>query len=155
METTMSGVVTNKRMWLVSAYISTRSAPGDNGTVDLSQKVLSKQEFGKRLYALMLEKGMNQSDLARAAKMGRDSISTYVRGRSVPTPQNLERLCEALSVAADELYPNYAANAAAIEEPVLQIKQVNDNSDMMWLNINMKVDASKAIEVMQILKRKD
>lgn len=151
----MSGVVTNKRMWLVSAYISTRSAPGDNGTVDLSQKVLSKQEFGKRLYALMLEKGMNQSDLARAAKMGRDSISTYVRGRSVPTPQNLERLCEALSVAADELYPNYAANAAAIEEPVLQIKQVNDNSDMMWLNINMKVDASKAIEVMQILKRKD
>ena len=151
----MSGVVTNKRMWLVSAYISTRSAPGDNGTVDLSQKVLSKQEFGKRLYALMLEKGMNQSDLARAAKMGRDSISTYVRGRSVPTPQNLERLCEALSVAADELYPNYAANAAAIEEPVLQIKQVNDNSDMMWLNINMKVDANKAIEVMQILKRKD
>ena len=139
----------------MSAYISTRSAPGDTGTVDLSQKVLSKQEFGKRLYALMLEKGMNQSDLARAAKMGRDSISTYVRGRSVPTPQNLERLCEALSVAAEELYPNYAANAAAIEEPVLQIKQVNDNSDMMWLNINMKVDASKAIEVMQILKRKD
>ncbi len=151
----MSGVVTNKRMSLVSAYISTRSAPGDTGTVDLSQKVLSKQEFGKRLYALMLEKGMNQSDLARAAKMGRDSISTYVRGRSVPTPQNLERLCEALSVASEELYPNYAANAAAIEEPVLQIKQVNDNSDMMWLNINMKVDANKAIEVMQILKSKD
>lgn len=139
----------------MSRYITSRSAPGPDSTVDLSQKVLTKQEFGKRLFALMLEKGMNQSDLARAAKLGRDSISTYVRGRSAPSPQNLDKLCAALSVAPDELYPNYAANAAAIEEPVLQLKQVNDGTDKMWLHINMKVDAQKAIEVMQILKSKD
>lgn len=139
----------------MSSYITSRSAPGPDNTVDLSQKVLTKQEFGKRLFALMMEKGMNQSDLARAAKLGRDSISTYVRGRSAPSPQNLDKLCAALSVSPDELYPNYAANAAAIEEPVLQLKQVNDGTDMMWLHINMKVDAQKAIEVMQILKSKD
>ena len=139
----------------MSSYITSRSAPGPDSTVDLSQKVLTKQEFGKRLFALMMEKGMNQSDLARAAKLGRDSISTYVRGRSAPSPQNLDKLCAALSVAPDELYPNYAANAAAIEEPVLQLKQVNDGTDMMWLHINMKVDAQKAIEVMQILKSKN
>ena len=139
----------------MSRHITSRSAPGPDSTVDLSQKVLTKQEFGKRLFALMLEKGMNQSDLARAAKLGRDSISTYVRGRSAPSPQNLDKLCAALSVAPDELYPNYAANAAAIEEPVLQLKQVNDGTDKMWLHINMKVDAQKAIEVMQILKSKD
>ena len=139
----------------MSSYITSRSAPGPDSTVDLSQKVLTKQEFGKRLFALMMKKGMNQSDLARAAKLGRDSISTYVRGRSAPSPQNLDKLCAALSVAPDELYPNYAANAAAIEEPVLQLKQVNDGTDKMWLHINMKVDAQKAIEVMQILKSKD
>lgn len=139
----------------MSSYITSRSAPGPDSTVDLSQKVLTKQEFGKRLFALMMQKGMNQSDLARAAKLGRDSISTYVRGRSAPSPQNLDKLCAALSVAPDELYPNYAANAAAIEEPVLQLKQVNDGTDKMWLHINMKVDAQKAIEVMQILKSKD
>lgn len=146
--------LTNKGVGNVSSYISSRSAPADTGSVDLTQKVLTKHEFGKRLYALMMQQGMNQSDLARAAKLGRDSISTYIRGRSVPTPQNLDKLCAALSVAPDELYPNYAANAAAIEESVLQIKQVNDNTDMMWLHINMKVDAATAIEVMQILKRK-
>lgn len=148
-------MLVNKRIAIVSSYITSRSAPGPDNTVDLSQKVLTKQEFGKRLFALMLEKGMNQSDLARAAKLGRDSISTYVRGRSAPSPQNLDKLCAALSVAPDELYPNYAANAAAIEEPVLQLKQVNDGTDKMWLHINMKVDAQKAIEVMQILKSKD
>ena len=148
-------MLVNKRIAIVSSYITSRSAPGPDNTVDLSQKVLTKQEFGKRLFALMMEKGMNQSDLARAAKLGRDSISTYVRGRSAPSPQNLDKLCAALSVSPDELYPNYAANAAAIEEPVLQLKQVNDGTDMMWLHINMKVDAQKAIEVMQILKSKD
>ena len=148
-------MLVNKRIAVVSSYITSRSAPGPDSTVDLSQKVLTKQEFGKRLFALMMEKGMNQSDLARAAKLGRDSISTYVRGRSAPSPQNLDKLCAALSVSPDELYPNYAANAAAIEEPVLQLKQVNDGTDMMWLHINMKVDAQKAIEVMQILKSKD
>ena len=148
-------MLVNKRIAVVSSYITSRSAPGPDSTVDLSQKVLTKQEFGKRLFALMMQKGMNQSDLARAAKLGRDSISTYVRGRSAPSPQNLDKLCAALSVAPDELYPNYAANAAAIEEPVLQLKQVNDGTDKMWLHINMKVDAQKAIEVMQILKSKD
>lgn len=148
-------MLVNKRIAVVSSYITSRSAPGPDSTVDLSQKVLTKQEFGKRLFALMMEKGMNQSDLARAAKLGRDSISTYVRGRSAPSPQNLDKLCAALSVAPDELYPNYAANAAAIEEPVLQLKQVNDGTDKMWLHINMKVDAQKAIEVMQILKSRD
>ncbi|MGB0467517.1 MAG: helix-turn-helix domain-containing protein [Pontibacterium sp.] len=139
----------------MSSYISSRNAPAADNTVDLTQKVLSKQEFGKRLYALMMQKGMNQSDLARASKLGRDSISTYVRGRSVPTPQNLEKLCAVLSVAPDELYPNYAANAAAIEEPVLQIKQVADDTNMMWLTVNMKVDAATAIQVMQILNNKN
>lgn len=148
-------MLVNTKEAVMSSYITSRSAPGPDSTVDLSQKVLTKQEFGKRLFALMMEKGMNQSDLARAAKLGRDSISTYVRGRSAPSPQNLDKLCAALSVAPDELYPNYAANAAAIEEPVLQLKQVNDGTDKMWLHINMKVDAQKAIEVMQILKSKD
>ena len=135
----------------VPAHISTRTNP--SGSVDLTQRVLSKQEFGKRLFSLMLEKGMNQSDLARSSGLGRDSISTYVRGRSVPTPQNLVRLAESLGVSSIDLYPNYDANAAAIEEPVFQIKQINDGSGIMWLNVNMKIDGEKAVELMQILNR--
>lgn len=133
----------------VASHITTRSNPGEQ--VDLSQRVLTKQEFGKRLFALMLEKGMNQSDLARAGGLGRDSISTYIRGRSVPTPQNLERLAAAVGVSSADLYPNYDANAAAIEEPLFQVKQINDGSGMMWLHINMRIDAKKAVEIMQIL----
>ena len=53
---------------------------------DLTPKSLTKQEFGKRLYSLMVERGWQQSDLARAAGIGRDSVSTYMRGHSLPGP---------------------------------------------------------------------
>ena len=132
-------------------HIVDRIGKSKDGTVDLSQRVIRKSEFGNRLRDLIFKKGWNQSDLARKAKMGRDSISTYIRGRSVPTPQNLERLSKALDISSEKLYPNYSANAAALEEPIMQIKQVNDDSGMMWLKISMKVESEKAIAVMKIL----
>ena len=132
-------------------HIVDRLGKSKDGTVDLSQRVIRKSEFGKRLFDLMIQKGWNQSDLARQAEMGRDSVSTYIRGRSVPTPQNLDKLSSALGISSEELYPNYSANAAALEEPVMQIKQVNDDSGKMWLTISMKVESEKAIAVMKIL----
>lgn len=135
--------------------ITFRSGKGSDGTVDLSQRVIRKAEFGKRVFDLMHEKGWNQSDLAKRADMGRDSVSTYVRGKSVPSPQNLEKLAKALNVKAEELYPNYEANSAALDEPIFQLKQVNDDSNKMWLTINMKIDSDKAIAVMKILNEKD
>ena len=61
---------------------SSRSAPLNATNIDLSQKVLQKQEFGRRVYALMMEKPWTQSELARASGLGRDSISQYVRGKA-------------------------------------------------------------------------
>lgn len=139
----------------MSSHLTSRLGRGIDGTIDLSKRVLQKQEFGNRLYSVMLERNMSQSDLARSAGLGRDSISTYVRGRSVPTPSSLEKLAKALNVDAEELYPNYSANAAAIDEPILQFKQVNDGSGMMWLTVNMKIEMDKAVQIMKILKQKD
>lgn len=136
-------------------YFSSRSGPADDGSIDLSERMLTKQEFGKRLYDLMIKHNMNQSDLARASKLGRDSISTYVRGRSIPTPKNLERIAEALGVKAEKLYPNYAANAVGLDQPKLSVTQVHDESDKMWLKVHMKVNPDIAIKVMQILNEQD
>tara|TARA_B100000965_G_scaffold217683_1_gene182219 strand:+ start:1088 stop:1507 length:420 start_codon:yes stop_codon:yes gene_type:complete len=135
--------------------ITYRAGKSKDGTVDLSQRVIRKSEFGKRLFKLMHEKGWNQSDLAKKAEMGRDSISTYIRGKSVPTPGNLDRLALLFDVKPEELYPNYEANSAALEEPIFQLKQVNDESNKMWLTINMKIDSEKAIAVMKILNETD
>ena len=123
-----------------------------NNDIDDSQKIRTRQEFGQRLYSLMMKNKMSQSDLSRASGMGRDSISKYVRGRSVPSPRNLQKLCDALDVDSDVLFPNYDAQANAIEQATLEIKSIEADTENFWLRINMKVPAMKAVEVMRILK---
>jgi transcriptional regulator with XRE-family HTH domain len=84
--------------------------------------------------------------------MGRDSISQYVRGRSVPSPKNLTKLADALNVEVDVLFPNYDAQANAAEQPTFEMKSIESDAENFWLRINMKVPAEKALAVLQILK---
>lgn len=65
----------------------------------------AKKAFGERVRSLLNNMGMNQSDLARAAGMPRDSISNYVRGRVWPDPHNLRKVANALHVAPMDLIP--------------------------------------------------
>lgn len=132
--------------------IMTRGANTPLSDIDYSQKVLTRQEFGKRLYNFMMKKRMSQSDLSRASGMGRDSISQYVRGRSVPSPKNLSKLADALDVEVDVLFPNYDAQANASEQPTLEVKSIEADAENFWLRVNMKVPAEKAVEVLKILK---
>ena len=120
--------------------------------IDYSQRILTSQEFGRRLYNFMMLYRLSQSDLARASGLGRDSFSQYVRGRSVPSPLNLTKLAEALNVEVDVLFPNYDAQANASEQPTLEIKSIESDAENFWLRVNMKVPAAKALEVMNILK---
>jgi transcriptional regulator with XRE-family HTH domain len=55
--------------------------------------------------------------------IGRDAISTYVNGRSFPTPKSLELICRALGVDRDELLPNAAIQAINDEHPAVELRQ--------------------------------
>lgn len=135
----------------MSKTFTTRTEPRKTDEVDLSNKMIRKQEFGRRLYDQLLKQRLNQSDLARKSGLGRDSISQYVRGRSVPTPQNLEKMAEALGIEPDDLFPNYSAQAIAIEDPTFQLRAVDGDSSQMWLTINQRVSTAKAMAVMAAL----
>tara|TARA_R110002074_G_scaffold123351_2_gene258728 strand:+ start:135 stop:551 length:417 start_codon:yes stop_codon:yes gene_type:complete len=134
--------------------INTRTTPSGEGDVDLTQKVIIKSEFGRRVWSLMMKKGLNQSDLARQSGLGRDSISQYVRGRNVPNPSSLAALAKALDVDPDVLLPNYQGVAAAREVPTFQIQQVGGDSNQVWLHVNQKVSSDQAMRVMGILNEK-
>ncbi len=128
----------------------TRGVPGSE--IDFSQRVLTRAEFGKRLYSLMLKKGWNQSEMARRVGIGRDSVSQYVRGRSIPSPANLDKLATILGIEKDVLFPNYDAQTNAIEAATVELKSIDSDAEHMWLRVNMKVPAEKALEVLKILK---
>jgi transcriptional regulator with XRE-family HTH domain len=121
--------------------------------IDLTPKELTKQEFGRRVQAFMLNKGWNQSDLARASKLGRDAISTYIRGVSFPEPVNLKKLAAALGVEQEQLLPNAAMRAMDSDpSPMLEIKQAHGHPDQVWLRVNRLVSFEVAAEIFNLLK---
>lgn len=114
---------------------------------------ITKIEFGRRLQHLHLAKGWNQSDLARAAGLGRDAISTYINGRSFPEPKSLLALAEALQVDPSELLPNSVAMAMKQDAaPVLEIKQSAGHPDKVYLRVNRVVTFEQAAQIFSILK---
>lgn len=120
----------------------------------LELKELSKQEFGRRLMKLILDRGWNQSDLARAAHLGRDAISTYVRGRSFPEPRSLKALADALSVSTEALLPNSVTMAMdADTAPMLEIKQAAGHPEKVFLRVNRMVSLQQAAEIFNIINR--
>lgn len=118
---------------------------------DLRPKHLTKQEFGKRLYKLMIGKGWHQSELARRADVARDSVSTYIRGVSLPEPGNLERLARALGVDPVDLLPNHIEAAIDNDIPSLEMKVSGSDSRVAWLRINRLVSTATCVKVVELL----
>lgn len=116
---------------------------------------LSKAEFGNRLYKLMLSRGWSQSELARQAGLPRDSISTYIRGVSTPTPANLDRLARALGVKADDLLPNVLETAIEEDMPAFSMQASVNAPGKAWLRVNRAVSFSTASKIAELLAAED
>ncbi len=63
------------------------------------------QAFGANLRRIRGERGMNQSDLAKAANMTQPQISYLERGEHRPQETTVARLARALGVDPEELLP--------------------------------------------------
>lgn len=115
-------------------------------------KHLTKQEFSKRLYSLMLSKGWHQSELARQSGLKRDSISTYVRGRSLPTPQNIEALAKAFGIEPNTLLPNQMENGIDEENPTYNIQMTNDGTKG-WVRLNRLMSMEAIMQITEIVRK--
>jgi transcriptional regulator with XRE-family HTH domain len=135
---------------------TTRTHVGpDSLTTNLTPKHLTKQEFGQRLYDLMLSKGWNQSELARHADLPRDSISVYLRGKSLPTPKSLVGLSKALGVPPNELLPNMMESAIQNDFPAFEMKISPNAPQMAWVRINRAVPTNIALKIAGLIGEAD
>lgn len=132
----------------------TEPSPSIDESVPVPTNIL-KQEFGKRLYKLMLSRGWSQSDLARNSGLGRDAISVYVRGRSFPDPRNLAKLADAFGVPEMELLPATQERAIESEIPALEMKMAHGEPGRVWLKVNRAVSLSAAQKIIEVLASDD
>lgn len=108
-------------------------------------------EFGQRLQSMLLERNWNQSDLARAAGLGRDSVSTYVRGSVFPDPKNLKRIADALGVSPQQLFPSGMITKMDADVPALEIRQSASEPNKVHIRINRTVTIEQAAQIFSIL----
>mgnify|MGYP006266634757 CR=1 FL=1 len=115
----------------------------------------ARLQFARTLRAMMHDKGWNQSELARRAELGRDNISGYIRGRTLPNSRHLDRLARALSVEPGTLMGKaYVERFPAGEETILRIEQVEGESGVVRLQVAQRVTIAQATRIMEILQRK-
>lgn len=124
-------------------------------TSQLTPKALTRQEFGRRLNRLMQEKDWNQSDLARAAGIGRDSVSTYVNGKVFPTPLALKKIAAALGVDREALLPNEIMSAFDDEMPAVELKQATGHPEKAWLRVNRMMSFATAARIITLIDEED
>lgn len=121
--------------------------------------------FGRRIAQLINEKGWNNSELATRASrhmsngkvIGRDAISRYVNGVSVPTPLHLEALAHALGATPSLLLPR-AHNQARNEPPpppdaepdVLRTSERSDGR--IHIQLDRYVPWAEAQKILEILR---
>lgn len=117
----------------------------------------AKAEFARRLQMAMTKKGLNQAELARRAsvhlpnnQMIRDSVSKYVRGLTLPSPNFLNALCRVLGTKPDELVPTRGVSTVGNENPPLDVRDIGDG--MVWLKINQALEWPVALKIMEMLK---
>ena len=83
-------------------------------TDDLSMPS-DRKAFRDRLMTRMREKKITGAELARAAKVSKDAISTYTTMRSLPTPKTLARLAQVLDCKPHDLLPDKPLNESLLE----------------------------------------
>ena len=113
----------------------------------MANRHLVKAEFAKRLYNKIADRGWTQSEFARNCDLARDAISTYVRGRSMPSPAALEKMANVLGCRPEELLPNYFESAHSKQEPAFELRDVPNEEGYMWIKLNMRLPKKVAMQI--------
>lgn len=121
----------------------------------LIPKHLAKDEFARRLYKLMVDKGWRQADLARSSGLPRNAVSVYMRGASLPNPESLKALAKAFNVDPDKLLPNYKESAIERDNPQIDFRVSPGDPKSAWLRINRLVSTSLAIKILGLIEAED
>ena len=119
-----------------------------------------KREFSRRLSAMMSEKGLSNSALARKAfgnledgsARGRDNIGMYIHGMSLPQPHRLAKLVKALGCEIEDLMPVQSMPSVGPATSPFSIVQLPEDPDRCVLRVNQEVSLDTAVAVRQLLK---
>ena len=108
--------------------------------------------FGKKLLDAIRDNNMNQSDLARRLGITKDAVSSYVRGRCLPSDETFIKICSELGVNEEELLPRRYDTSPA--NPEVKLVSVDDNSGNYFLKIAVICNLEEANKLISYIPRR-
>lgn len=102
-------------------FVNQLSLDQDNQEPPADRRERLKKIVAKRIVQLLREKNMTQSDLARASGLGKDSISLYVRGKTLPGPRHIERIAHGFQMTPERLLPNVPKGVIRAHRPASEL----------------------------------
>ncbi len=93
----------------------------------------------------MLAKGMRQIRLAALLEIGRDSMSAYANGKTIPHGARLEQICKILECKLGDLVPAYGTDIPSAEE-VRPYTIMSEKDGTVWLTVNHAVAKMASFE---------
>lgn len=114
-----------------------------------------KRQFGKNLRREILLRGWTQSEFARRCDLPRDSISTYVLGKALPSPTSAKAITDVLGVSLSDLVGGASTAASKAGKPgtlVLDIYVLPDQPGQARLRVDRVVRVTSALKIAEILE---
>ena len=141
------------------------ATPSDTGAAATNMA----EQFARRVTELMIEKGWNQSALARRAaahlpnqRMDRQLISSYLKGSHLPQQVRLEAIAKALGVKPYDLIsspdvewiggkPTHTQRVS--EDQASSASMESASGGKIRIKIDRELDAETALQIMALIAR--
>ena len=101
------------------------------------------------LKQLLAQRGWNQSELARRAGIGADSISRYLNGQYSPSARHLAKIAAAFEVNPAEIY-NAMEEA---DQYVAELRLLRDDPAHALLKINQLLPTEVALQILALANK--
>ncbi len=100
-----------------------------------------KQEFGKKIKRMRINRGLTQEELAEAVDLSQRAMSGIETGENFASAETIDKLVSALDTTLEELF---ATNHLKIEEDLRQ--EIDDKLD------DLSNDSEKLVIVYNVVK---
>lgn len=119
-----------------------------------------KDQFGRWLHRTIMKEGLSQSEFARRCGLPRDSISTYVLAKTLPSPASAKKIADYLKMDVEDLLfmpKNGNTQHGPVEEPKVELPSLNiqtlpDRPGHARVKLDRVLKLSSAVKIAEIVE---
>ena len=113
----------------------------------------TREIFAENLRDMLIAKGKKQVELAKFLGMTKATVTHWVNGDNMPTPETIDRICVFLGCKADELTKDHTHIVVPDPSQVLADEIMKRPILFQMFMLALKADDARIQECIEVLKK--